>query len=175
MVELKHQKFDVDEPTVRPVEPYILKESKGRWYLLARDRNDHRIKTFGLDRILEFRNTPSRFDYPTHLDVNEMFRSCFGVINPDDALPEEIILLFGPDQGKYVKSYPIHESQSVLEENDRELKIRLNLFITRDLVMELLTYGSSVKVLSPASLANTISHIHREAFEQYSHGSGSKS
>ena len=71
---LLHQRFDSDEPKERLVEPYALKESKGRWYLLAKDRNDRRIKTFGLDRILDFQTTPGRFDYPGHLDVNEMFR-----------------------------------------------------------------------------------------------------
>ncbi|MEI7727109.1 MAG: WYL domain-containing protein [Bacteroidota bacterium] len=164
---LVHQKFDSDAPRERLVEPYALKESKGRWYLLAKDRNDRRIKTFGLDRISDFQITPGRFDYPPNLDVNEMFRYCFGVINPDDAMPEEIILSFEPEQGKYIKSYPIHESQEVLTDNDQELRIKLTLFITRDLVMEILSYGLAVKVISPERLVNEVTAIHKGAVEPF--------
>ncbi len=167
---LIHQKFDSDEPKERLVEPIALKESKGRWYLLARDRNDRRIKTFGLDRILDFQTTPGRFDYPAHLDVNEMFRYCFGVINPDDMQPEEIILSFEPEQGKYIKSYPIHESQAILTDTAKELRIRLTLFITRDLVMEILSYGMSVKVISPEKLIAEVKAIYAGAAEQYRRG-----
>jgi predicted DNA-binding transcriptional regulator YafY len=164
---LVHQKFDSDEPKERHVEPYALKESKGRWYLLAKDRNDRRIKTFGLDRILDFQPTPGRFDYPQHLDVNEMFRYCFGVINPDDVQPGEIILSFEPEQGKYIKSYPIHESQVILTDNDHELRVGLTLFITHDLIMEILSYGKAVKVISPQRLVDEITAAYASAALQY--------
>ena len=167
VINLVHQRFDSDEPKERPVEPYALKESKGRWYLLAKDRNDLRIKTFGLDRILDFQTTPGRFDYPKHLDVNEMFRYCFGVINPDDVQPEEIILSFEPEQGKYIKSYPIHESQVILVDNKRELRIQLTLFITHDLVMEILSYGMAVKIISPERLISEVKAIYTGAISQY--------
>ncbi|MEI7663850.1 MAG: WYL domain-containing protein [Bacteroidota bacterium] len=167
VIRLIHQKFDDDEPRERLAEPYALKESKGRWYLLARDRNDRRIKTFGLDRILDFQATPTRFDYPASLDVNGMFRFCFGVINPDNASPEEIILSFEPEQGKYIKSYPIHESQTILADTAGELRISLTLFITHDLVMEILSYGMAVKVIAPARLVADIGKIYRGALSRY--------
>ena len=164
---LAHQKFDSDEPRERLVEPYALKESKGRWYLLAKDRSDRRIKTFGLDRILDFQTTPGRFDYPVNLDVNAMFRYCFGVINPGDAQPDEIILSFEPEQGKYIKSYPIHESQTILTDNEYELRISLTLFVTHDLVMEILSYGRAVRVISPERLITEIKTLYKGAAAQY--------
>jgi predicted DNA-binding transcriptional regulator YafY len=165
---LTHQRFDSDEPKERLVEPYALKESKGRWYLLAKDRGDRRTKTFGLDRILDFQPTPGRFDYPAHLDVNELFRYCFGVINPDDVQPEEIILSFEPEQGKYIKSYPIHESQAILADTAQEFRIRLTLFVTRDLVMEILSYGMTVKVIGPEKLIREVKAIYQQALQNYS-------
>jgi predicted DNA-binding transcriptional regulator YafY len=164
---LVHQKFESDQPKERLVEPYALKESKGRWYLLAKDRNDRRIKTFGLDRIGDFQATPGRFDYPVHLDVNEMFRYCFGVINPGDGQPGEIILSFEPEQGKYIKSYPIHDSQTILTDNEEELRIRLTLFVTHDLVMELLSYGKALKVISPEPLISELLNIYTISAAKY--------
>ena len=167
VIRLVHQKYDTDEPRERLAEPYALKESRGRWYLLARDRNDRRVKTFGLDRILDFQTTPNRFNYPFDLDVNAMFRYCFGVINLEDSNPEEIVLSFEPEQGKYIKSYPIHESQTILADNDRELQVRLTLFITHDLIMELLSYGTHVKVISPSGLMTALRKIYLGAASQY--------
>ena len=167
VLRLIHQKYDHDEPTERLAEPLALKESKGRWYLLAKDQNDRKIKTFGLDRILDFQTTANRFDYPVNLDVNKIFRYCFGVINPDDIQPEEIVLSFEPEQGKYIKSYPIHESQIVLTDNEKELQIKLTLFITHDLIMEILSYGMSVKIVAPEKLIKDVNKIYHGAIKLY--------
>ena len=160
---LTHQKFDSEAPRRRLLEPYALKESKGRWYLLAKDRDDRRIKTFGLDRVVDFETTPGRFDYPAGLDVDGMFRHCFGVINPGDDPPKEIILSFEPEQGKYIDSYPLHETQEVLVSTAREFRVKLLLHPTHDLVMEILSYGDRVKVIAPKSLAARVRTIHRDA------------
>ncbi|MCX6276974.1 MAG: WYL domain-containing protein [Bacteroidetes bacterium] len=159
VLNLKHQKFDEEEPSVREVAPYALKESRGRWYLVARDMADRRIKTFGLDRVLDFQTTSRRFDYPPDFDVNRHFRYCFGVINPDNARPEEIMLSFDPDQGKYIKSYPLHESQEIITDNAAELRIRLHLYCTYDLVQEILSYGDRVTVMLPEFLKKDITTI----------------
>ena len=165
VIKLIHQKYDYDEPTERLVEPYALKESKGRWYLFAKDTNDKKLKTFGLDRILDFENTPKRFDYPANLDVNEIFHHCFGVINPENSKPQEIILSFEREQGKYIKSYSIHESQKIIKDNEDELRVKLHLYITHDLIMELLSYGETMEVIAPKRLKEEIIKIHRNAIE----------
>ena len=159
VLQLRHQKFDDEEPSDRTVAPYALKESRGRWDLVAKDLADKRIKSFGLDRVLDFQNTTGRFDYPADFDVNNHFRYCFGVINPDGATAEEIILSFDPEQGKYIKSYPLHESQEILADNQQELRIRLTLFVTYDLVQEILSYGRRVRVICPDVLKTRVENI----------------
>jgi predicted DNA-binding transcriptional regulator YafY len=156
---LKHQKFDDDLPSLREVAPYALKESRGRWYLVAKDMADKKIKTFGLDRIIDFLHTARRFDYPPDFDVNRHFRYCFGVINPDNAQPQEIVLAFNAEQGKYIKSYPLHESQEIVADTPAELRVRLQLFVTYDLIQEILSYGNRVKVVSPEALYYEIVNI----------------
>ena len=167
VISLTHQKFDSDEPTERLVEPYALKEAKGRWYLFAKDTEDKKLKTFGLDRILAFDYTSKRFDYPKDLDVNEFFRHCFGVINPENEKEQEIILSFDADQGKYIKSYPVHESQTIIMDDEDEFRIKLFLYITHDLIMDLLSYGDTMEVIAPKSLREEIATIFRNALKYY--------
>jgi predicted DNA-binding transcriptional regulator YafY len=167
VINLTHQKYDSDEPKKRLVEPYALKEAKGRWYLFAKDCGDKILKTFGLDRILDFENTSKRFDYPKNLDVNKFFRDCFGVINSEDGKQQEIILSFDPEQGKYIKSYPLHDTQIIITDDEDELRVKLNLCITHDLIMELLSYGDTMEVIAPKSLREEITTIFGKALKYY--------
>jgi len=167
IIELSHQKFEYGEPTKRFVEPYGLKESKGRWYLLAKEVGKDKVKTFGMDRIVDFDITKRHYSPPENYNPNKEFKYCFGVINLEDVKPQEIILSFDPDQGKYIKSYPLHETQSILVDNEDELRIRLFLMITHDLVMEILSYGEDVEVIAPKSLIKEIQQHHEHAWKQY--------
>jgi predicted DNA-binding transcriptional regulator YafY len=76
-------------------------------------------------------------------------------------------LSFNPLQGKYVKSLPLHESQVILKDNEQELLIKLTLFVTYDLLMEILSYGDNVRVLQPLSLVDEIRDCYENALKQY--------
>ena len=162
-----YQKFWDEEPGKRTVAPYALKEFKNRWYILAKDGKDNTIKTFALDRLTNLEITSKRFIYPANYSVENHFKSCFGIMAPNDDAPQEIILSFEPHQGKYIKTLPLHESQEILNSSKDEVKVKLTLFITFDFIMELLSHGENVKVLKPESLANEIKAVHQKSFEQY--------
>lgn len=162
-----YQKFWEDDATQRLVEPLALKEFKNRWYLVASDKKDNNLKTFALDRLSNLEITAKKFKFPKDFVVEEKFRHSFGIITPIDEEPQEIILSFTYDQGKYAKSLPLHETQEILKDTAKELQIKLNLFITHDLMMELLSFGNNLKVLKPKSLANRIKSEHQKAFKQY--------
>jgi predicted DNA-binding transcriptional regulator YafY len=111
VVKFIHKSNYKNEPTNREAEPYALKEFKGRWYLLAKDYKGNFLKTFGIDRILELDITKKKFAIPANFNANNYFEHCYGIIAPDDSEfePEEIILSFPPEQGKYVTSYPLND------------------------------------------------------------------
>lgn len=138
--------------TQRKVQPLALKEARYRWYLVAKDLKDHRIKTFGLDRITNLEITNSKFEMPKNFNLEEIFHYSFGIINEDNKEPQKIILSFSFDQGKYIKSLPLHHSQEELINDEKEYRIKLLLHPTYDFVMELLSIGAEVKVLEPESL-----------------------
>ncbi|MEQ9290423.1 MAG: WYL domain-containing protein [Cyclobacteriaceae bacterium] len=162
-----YQKFWEDKGTIRRVEPIFIKEFKNRWYLLAKDNKDNLVKTFALDR-LDSLSISNRIFSPTNdFDIEDYFRYSFGIIGSDGNQPEIIILSFSPFQGKYIKSLPIHQSQTILIDDHKELRISLKLCITHDLVMELLSFGSDVKVVAPKTLLNKVKKIHEESVKLY--------
>lgn len=168
VIKMQYQKYYEKSESSREVEPYALKEFKGRWYLLSKDREDEYIKTFALDRIHGLEITKKKFTYSSDVNPNDYFKDCFGIITSDKSAPEEMILSFEPYQGKYIKSYPLHESQRILIDNGKEVRISLHLYETHDLIMELLSYGETMKVLQPKSLVDTISNIAKKMNKLYS-------
>lgn len=166
-IKFLYQKFWEDKLTNRVAEPYALKEFKNRWYLMAKDLKDSTIKSFALDRLSDLEITRTTFKYPDSYNIEQNYRYCFGIISPNDEEPKEIILSFDTLQGKYIKSLPLHDTQQVIIDNTEELQIKLNICITHDFIMELLSYGDSVKVMKPESLANEIRAAHENAFKQY--------
>ncbi|WP_395051490.1 helix-turn-helix transcriptional regulator [Flavobacterium sp.] len=140
--------------TQRKVQPLALKEARYRWYLVAKDLKDNRIKTYGLDRITNLEITNLKFIFPENYNPEEAFRHSFGIINEDNKEPQKIVLSFSFEQGKYIKSLPLHHSQKELTNDEKEYRIELLLHPTYDFVMELLSIGAEVKVLEPESLKN---------------------
>jgi predicted DNA-binding transcriptional regulator YafY len=166
-IKFTYQKFWEEELSQRLVEPYALKEFKNRWYIMAKDSKDNNIKSFALDRLTNLEITNQTYQYPDNYSIEQSYRYCFGIISPNDEEPQDIILSFDPFQGKYIKTLPLHDTQQVLEDNDVEMKIKLKLCLTHDLVMELLSFGDNMKVIEPKSLADQIKQAHEKAYRQY--------
>lgn len=166
-VRFSYFKYLEEERNVRKVEPYALKEFKNRWYVIAKDVNDEGMKSFALDRLADLEITKMSFVPPRDLDIDAYYRYSFGIVGPNDQEPEEIILSFDPHQGKYIKSLPLHHSQQVILDSNRELQVRLKLRITFDLVMELLSFADNMKVIKPQSLIEEIKQAHQRAVDLY--------
>lgn len=166
-ISFDYQKFWEDTTTSRIVEPYALKEFRNRWYIIAHDLKDKRVKSFALDRLSALEITNRKFQYPNNFDVTEHFRCCFGIISPNGHEPQEVILSFNPFQGKYIKTLPLHESQTILKDNDEELRVKLTLFVTHDFFMEILSYGDNVKVIQPDSLIADLKKASKNVLKLY--------
>ena len=166
-ISFSYQKFLDEDASIRSADPYALKEFRNRWYVLAKDLDDQGIKSFGLDRLTDLEITSATFEFPGALNIEARYRHSFGIVGPTGENPERIVLSLDPFQGKYIKTLPLHESQRIIKDGDDELRIELTLFVTHDLVMELLSLGCNMKVLEPEFLANLLRDEHQRAFNQY--------
>lgn len=162
-----YQKFWEGTITARVVEPYALKEFRNRWYVLAKDLKDQKVKSFALDRLSELEITNRKFRLPADFNINDHFKYSFGIISPNEPKPQEVILSFTPFQGKYIKTLPLHHSQEVLTDNEDELVIKLTLYVTFDFLMEVLSYGDNVKVIQPESLVKDVINTCKNVLELY--------
>lgn len=165
-----YHKFWDEEATNRIVESYLLKEALNCWYLIAKDVGGNKyVKHFALDRMGDVMINDTSFTPPANKSYEAIYQHCFGIDGPhnDKEEPQEIILSFNHYQGKYIKTLPLHHSQKILVDTVAELRISLHLYITRDLEMQLLSYGKKVKVLQPKSLEDGIASELKITLKQY--------
>ena len=153
VLKFTHEKHWIDDITQREVKPIAIKESQQRWYLVALDKKNDRVKTFGLDRISNLKITDTKFK-PVAYNVEKEFQHAFGVETYEAA--EKVLLEFSNKQGNYIKTFPLHESQRIVEETKDTVILEIFIHTTNDIKMELLKYGNDVKVLFPISLQNEI-------------------
>ncbi len=167
-IAFKYEKYwgENNRIEVRNVSPLALKESRYRWYLIALDKKDGHIKSFGLDRISDLEISSLKFNATENEKVDSLFKYSFGVTN-DPGIPEKIILSLSPGQGRYIKSLPLHSSQKEILNNDKEYRIELMIHPTYDFIMEILSLGREVTVIQPESLKEEIVNIIGDALKKY--------
>lgn len=142
-----------------------LQEFKYRWYLFA--ENGERVKCYGLDRMTNLHIRDAHFETPVGFNLAERFKYCFGIISSDDEQPHEVILSFDPFQGNYVKSLPLHHTQQILVDSGEELRISLTVCLTHDFLMELLSFGDTVKAIQPQKLIDKLKSTYQNTLGKY--------
>jgi predicted DNA-binding transcriptional regulator YafY len=167
LVKLYYQKFHTDTHDEYVLKPLALKEFGRRWYLVAALSESDGIRTFGLDRILKADILTTTFKAPD-FDLSEYFKDYYGIMTNDELETEKIILSFTPNQGKYIKSPALHRSQEIISDTEEGLVISLNLKPTIDFIQKILSYGSSVTVISPEGLKNQMIETFKNGTDIYS-------
>lgn len=100
------------------VEPYGLKQSERRWYLIARaDENDF-LTVFALDRIEEIKESKDGFKFDNRLNVETYFDEVIEVNVDHEYDVEDIkIRVFGNPR-YFIENLPIHKSQKIIDLNN---------------------------------------------------------
>jgi predicted DNA-binding transcriptional regulator YafY len=152
VLQFTYRKHGSDAVSQNLLEPYLIRESKNFWYVIGNSisRKEHKILTFALDRIVDLQITEHTFS-DANIDKKNFYKNVLGV-TVGEGKPEEVVLSFTPQQGNYIKTIPLHHSQTILKDDKRELRISLNLVINHELKMQLLSYGEQVKVVKPKKL-----------------------
>ncbi len=169
-IKFYYKRYVYSKSENRTIEPYFIKEFKSRWYVVALDKKDNKIKTFALDRIESIPYAPdgsSCYDIPKDITPESYFKDTFGIFKMDNLQVEEVILAFNPLKGKFLKSQPLHHSQEILIDDEKEFRIKLKVQLTHDFKMEILSHGNEVRVITPKVLIRDICWDMENALKQY--------
>lgn len=145
--------------------PYMLKLYRQRWYVIGYKEKERTIKTYALDRITKLIITDKDFVMPDYIESATYFNDYFG-ITTSQADVKRVSIEVSPQQAKYFRALPLHHSQ-MEELHDKYSIFTYKVKLTRDLVMELMSYGSAIKVIAPAELRLMITEELKRTLEKY--------
>jgi predicted DNA-binding transcriptional regulator YafY len=154
----------VSERVVRPyhVMPYVRS-----WQLIAYCERREDVLMFKVDRIREATLLDERYSIPGDFDVDAYMGAGWGAMRGEAGEPQDVILRFGPQAGRWVAEEYWHSSQQVEEQADGSVLFRLHVAVTPEFVNWLLYYGERVEVLEPVGLREWVAEEHRKALAVY--------
>ncbi|MBX2981649.1 MAG: WYL domain-containing protein [Flavobacteriales bacterium] len=164
-VKVLYQKFYADAAKAFRIQPHLLKEYRGRWYVLGPSAEHVRPIALGLDRIKEITVLAKRFKRHDG-KIAELYDQTIGV-DTSPEVPERIVLRFNAMQAPYAKALPLHPSQQVEQEDEDGATISLFVMANFELRQIILALGNAVRVMEPKYLAKAIKLAHLEAAQQY--------
>ena len=167
VVMIHYRRYDREQVKSYTYHPYVLKEYRNRWYVTGRAPTEGRIITFALERIKAMIPADENFIPDPAFKVSDYFKYSFGISVLSGFKPVEIKLSFHASEAPYLKSQPLHNTQKIIRENDREFVISLHLIPTYELKAQIFSFGDKVKVLSPPSLREEMLVTLKKAIQQY--------
>lgn len=147
------------------IEPYFLKIFKQRWYVTGFNIRDNSIKTYALDRMADVSLGSETFTMDPDFDPENFVRDSFGIVFTQGET-HEVVIRANSRRAKYLRALPLHHSQRE-EIHDSFSDFHYRLRLTPDLVQELLSLGSEVKIMAPPELRAMVTNALRLALEQY--------
>lgn len=164
---LEYQSFKAQRPSREIYHPYLLKEYRNRWFLLAKPQKGT-LRTLALDRVIGFHAmAPQLFEAYQGVDFERYFDDLLGVTKSERDRAQKVVLQFDKQNAPYVLTKPIHHSQTLVKEEADGIVIRIDVVPNFELEKEILGFGESVKVLAPRLLVARIAKRTAMAAAQY--------
>jgi len=143
-----------------------LKEYNAKWYVVGVFADSNEVRTFGLDRITNIKIADETFERTEQKRIAELFDLLIGLVY-DMEDPATVEISVTPGQAKYFKKSPLHATQQIVSENEKEVVLSYFLVPNRELQRLILGFGSQVKVLKPKRFAAQISEQIEEMRKKY--------
>lgn len=168
IIKMGYRRFGNPEVAEREVEPYGLKQSGRRWYMIAKFQGFDKLTVFALDRIESLKLTDKPFKTDKNLNVNAYFDEVIGVNIDDDYDCEKVTLRVFGHQRAYIETLPIHKSQHLIaftkDYSDYELTLRPEY----EFQHAIMALGPDAEILSPQWLREEIKWLAEETAKRYS-------
>lgn len=137
--------------------PYLLKEYRNRWFVIAKAKKGGMLLNLALDRVIEFQELPNEpFVAHEGVDFDRYYSDLIGVTKNGKDRPQKVILEFDNKNAPYIVTKPLHLSQQLLAEKEKTTIFRIDVVLNYELEREILGFGECVKVLGPKKLVQRI-------------------
>ncbi len=163
---ISHRKFISTDATAYCIDPYLLREYRNRWYVIAWNEDKGEFRTYGLDRIETIELSDEIFDQQSNFNADEFFVHSFGISKISEH-PRHIRVRCGRLQYEYLASQPVHSSQELIQLDEDLFELKLHVYLTFELIQFLMGLGPAVEVFEPEELKDLITTQLQKTLKQY--------
>ncbi len=168
---LEERRLDIEyrgrqraKTTQRRVHPYRLLHYRDNWYLIAWCEQADDYRTFSLDRIL---NVCVLEEVPQKIDEKQLRRyisASFGIFSGE--AKHWAVLRFTAQRAEWVADEQWHPDQ-IGQWKGGQYELQIPYSDERELLMEILKYGSDVEVIAPKALRQKAVQSLQQALQKY--------
>ncbi len=153
-ITIDHYARASDQTSQREISPQRLICYQGNWYLDAwcHLRND--LRSFSVDTIRRVEMLKTRAKDIPEDNLNEILGAGYGIFAGSKV--QWATLIFSPEVARWVSNEQWHHNQKCRFLNDGSYELKIPYSKNTELLMDILRYGSRVKVIAPKELANQI-------------------
>jgi predicted DNA-binding transcriptional regulator YafY len=166
-----HYKPYGGETKTRTISPYLLKEYRNVWYMVASVKEmKHKGGTnlFKLNRIQKIEPCDEVFKIDDKFSAEDYFKYSLGVFHVHAAEPIEVKMKFNKNLIPLISETKIHPSMEIISKTADEMVVTFNVYNTIELKNKILSFGANAEVISPKVLRDEIIKIIDESRLVYS-------
>lgn len=167
LIELSYRSFNDKSLKEFKIEPYGLKQSSRRWYLIAHIPDFETLTVFALDRIESINITDEKFKFDKNRDLDSYFDEVVGVNLEEDYECEDVKVRIYGHQRHYIETLPLHKSQKLIKREKEYSEYSFRLRPEYEFQHEILRMGFNAEVLSPQWLREEIRWQAEEILKLY--------
>lgn len=167
VLEIEYKPFN--KPKFKSIfHPYFLKQFNNRWYVIGYVRELNYLPNYALDsRLLDVKITQVQYVNNENLNFDDFFDNIIGVTIHNDEPIQDIIIKLNPTIKDYIESKPLHNSQSIIQNEDGDYILTLNLRINVELKNVLQSFGANIQILEPLYLRNEFKKNAQSLLDNY--------
>ncbi len=148
-----HSQFR-NEDTDRLVDPYLLHNHYGNWYMVAHCHWRNEVRIFALNRIMTIEPTEHGFERPKDFSIEQLLKHSFNLICGGETF--HVVLKFSPFQARWIRERQWHKTQKLTELEDGSLILEMDVQGLSDVKRWVMQYGGEVEVVEPKVLREDV-------------------
>ena len=162
---IRYHARGTDEVTEREVSPQRLNYYRDNWYLDVWCHLRDGLRAFSVDAIEYAEILDKRARDVADKRLDEMLGSGYGIFSGDQV--SWAVLRFTPERARWVASERWHPNQKGKLLDDGSYELRVPYADDRELIMDIMKYGSDCMVIEPEALKTRVATEFASALARY--------
>lgn len=167
-VKFEYHSFYNENKTEKVVEPYGLKQSRKRWYLVGKEEGTNFLWPWALDRMSQLKILDEGFKYDKKLDVQRHFKDVIGVnVDTENYGVEKVVVRIFGNQRNYINSLPLHPTQKQIKVHTEYSDYEFTVLPEYEFIHAILQIGEDAEIISPECVRADIKGRIMEMVKKY--------